>query len=207
MTKKNISYIIVGIVAILLILFLIEIFQTSSSTTLSVPTDITEPTVTKNDATYGPVNATTTIVHFGYVGCEHCEDIQGILRKIADDTEGVKIVWKDYPNTSLAPDSLSAAIANRCAQEQDAFWEFQPFLFSNTHRLNDEFYLAVANDLELKERKFENCLNKARAGNLVQASINEGNALSVTATPTIFINGERFTGAMTEFNLRSLITE
>lgn len=203
--KRTVGYVILGILAILILIFFVDLIRGKSHVEFTIDEQITEPLIGKHDAIYGNDNAETTVVHFGYVGCRNCADMQAALREIVDENASVRLVWKDYPNTSLAPDSLSAAVANRCAQEQDAFWEFQPFLFGNTERLSEDFYVSVASDLEMNERKFTKCLEKGRGGELVQASIEEGNVLSITATPTLFINGERYTGAMTPLEMRNLI--
>lgn len=205
--RKNVGYVILAIVAVLILIFFIDLVRGNKHVEFTVDEEINEPVVGKHDAVYGNENGSVTIVQFGYVGCRNCADMQAALREIADGNDAVRLVWKDYPNTSLAPDSLSAAVAGRCAQEQGAFWEFQPYLFGNADRLGEDFYLSLADDLDLKGRKFKKCLEKGRGGELVQASIEEGNALSITAAPTLFVNGERYTGGMTPYQLQNLIPE
>lgn len=207
MKRKTAVYIIVAIIALLLIAFFIDLVTNRDRSQIVENETLIAPEVTSDDTRLGPADARITVVHYGYIGCESCEDTQSMLREIAEEEMDVQLVWRDYPNTSLAPNSLSAAIAARCAQEQNAFWQYQPFLFGNNERLSTEFYFAVAEDLDLNIRKFERCLETGRGAELVELSMQQGNALGITAVPTIFIGAERYTGQMTEQELRNLIEE
>ena len=207
MRKNVVKYIIAGILLIIVIFFVANLLSSQKNSELTEVTQITTPIISHDDAVYGSEDAKNTIVLFGYIGCENCEVLTSNILAFIDDTEegSVQLVWKDYPNTSLAPHALSAALAARCAQEQGAFWEYQEYLRLNTNILNEELYVQIAKELDLKERKFTRCMNTNKTAEIVQSNISEGDQLKITAAPTLFINGERYTGAMNINEIRTLL--
>lgn len=168
--------------------------------------DLTEPTITIADPVQGPDTAAVTIVNFGDYQCESCADLENDLAELMDEFEGnIRLVWKDMPNTESHPEALNAAIAARCAEKQDKFFEYHAYLFANQTQLSPELYTAVAQQLGLKERSFAKCYENQDTLAFVQKSYEEGLALDLTATPTLFVNGERITGAPNKDDLRSMI--
>lgn len=168
--------------------------------------ELTEPTVTIADPSIGPKEALVTIVNFGDYQCDSCQTLDEALTELRDDYQDeVRLVWKDMPNPSVHDEALNAAVAARCAGEQDKFFEYHAYLFANQESLNSELYPAIAEELGLKETKFKNCFEQQDTLPLVERSYEEGLALDVAATPTIFINGERYTGNITVLELRQAV--
>lgn len=168
--------------------------------------EATTPTVTIADPSVGSENAPVTIVNFGDYQCEGCRDLEQTLAGLLVDFPGkIRIVWKDMPNESKHPEAVNAAIAARCAGEQDKFWEFHDLLFANQNLISSDLYTTIATELELKERSFTKCIENKETAPLVQRSYEEGIALQLAATPTIFINGERYTGATDIATLKAII--
>lgn len=173
----------------------------------STPTETrTEPSVSVIDPIRGLSTAQITIVDFGDFSCEACEEmdtaISQLLLLYPDD---VRVVWKDAPNESLHPESMGAAIAARCADEQEMFWPYHDELFLRQTNLNNETYLTIAEDLELDNEEFTKCVENQDPLPRVEKSIEEAQELNLTATPTIFIGSQRFVGAVSFDDLRELI--
>jgi len=183
--------------------------KTQESTTSTTETlTLDQPTVTVINPTRGPDNATVTIVEFGDFQCEACRDISASLDALRREfPKDVRLVWKDFPNESLHSEATPSAIAARCAGEQGAFWTYQDLLFSQMNLLGSSTYTAIANALELNMDSFNRCLSNRSPLPRIQRDFEEGLALSITATPTIFINGARFVGALSMDELRGLIQE
>ncbi len=154
----------------------------------------------------GNESAAITIVEFGDYQCEACRDLSASLdtirREFPDD---VRLVWKDLPNDSLHTEAVPSAIAARCAQEQGAFWTYQELLFTQMNLLGSSTYTAIAQALELNLDRFNRCVSSRAPLPKIQRDYEEALALSLTATPTIFINGERYVGAISTNELRSII--
>lgn len=166
----------------------------------------TEPSVSVIDPIRGLTTAQITIVEFGDFSCEACEEMDTTLSQLLllypDD---VRVVWKDAPNESLHPESVTAAIAARCADNQNLFWPYHDELFLRQANLNTETYLAIAEDLELDTDDFTKCTDSQDPLPRVEKSMEEVRELNLTATPTIFIGSERFVGAMTLPDLQNLV--
>ena len=102
-------------------------------------------------------------------------------------------------------DSMNAANAAHCANDQGMFWQFHSTLYNNwagegTGWISSEQLNKFANTLELDMNEFSNCVSELKWKKLVNASHDDGVALGVTATPTFFVidqnkNVVKITGA------------
>lgn len=200
-----------GMIAILtlaLVIFVFFAFSLNASHRISfTDTDaLQSPTITVADPVLGDDSARVTIVNFGDYQCEGCARLDEALSSVAETFPGdIRLVWKDMPNDSVHAEALNAAIAARCADAQGKFWEYHAYLFANQSSLSTAFYPALAEELGLKTSAFARCLNDDTTRARVQKSYEEGVALSIAATPTIFLNGTRYTGSMTESAITAAI--
>lgn len=195
----------VGVIGAIVLIFFLFSLRVRNDVTFTDEAAITEPTVTFVDPTRGASNAKVTIVDFGDYQCDGCKQLEDKLASVlADFPNDVRVVWKDMPNETHA-EAMNAAIAARCAGEQDKFWEFHDALFANQAVLGSELYTAIATELELRDRAFASCLADADTKPLVERSYEEGLALQLTVTPTIYINGERYSGDVELSTLKAVV--
>ncbi len=172
----------------------------------NLPTDEdSELTIDDRDPIYGSNNPDVLIYHFGDFSNSSSAEVAESLKNIADSTDNVTIVWKDFPNTSLDPESWNASIAARCAQKQDAFWEFHDYLFVYPNQLSNELYGDIATELGLWQWSFNRCLSGEKTTDWVEDSYNQGMDLSLTAAPTLFINSQPYAGYMSQSDIESII--
>lgn len=198
--------ILASVIVIFIVLFFVFSLRVKDDITFTDEATLTEPTITIADPALGSATAPVTIVNFGDYQCEGCADLEMSLTALrAEYADALRIVWKDMPNTSQHPEALNAAVAAHCAGEQDKFWEYHSLLMMNQANLGPELYTEIASELGLKDRSFGRCLEDQSTLPLVQRGFDEGLALGITATPTIYINGERHTGAMSTTDIRRLI--
>jgi protein-disulfide isomerase len=156
-------------------------------------------------AARGEPDAPVTIVEYTDYQCPYClrHSTETMPRLISEmiETGRVRYVVKDFPLDSIHPEARSAAVAARCAGEQDAYWEMHDALFvaqgewSGLGAGAAEVYTALAADLGLDASAFGACLSSGRHDAVVQANQNEGIGLGVTGTPAFFINGYPISGA------------
>ncbi len=192
------------IVAITAVIFLFFIFSVRVGNNISFTdqTTATEPMITIADPSVGPATAAVTIVNYGDYGCPTCALLDNTLQDLsATYKDQLRIVWKDMPNTSAHPEAMNAAIAARCAGKQNKFWEYHNMLMQNQNSLGSDLYQQIATDLKLKESSFTRCLTSQETLPLVERSFEEGASLKVAATPTLWINGERYSGNFTSADL------
>lgn len=164
--------------------------------------------VAPDDPVLGAANAPVTVVEFSDFQCPFCQRVMPTLKKVREAYgDRVRIVWKDFPLTSIHPQAFKAAEAGQCAREQGKFWEYHDRLFTNQQALQPEFLKKYAADTGLDAAKFNACLDTAKYAERVQEQMGVGNSLGVSSTPSIFINGRLLSGAQPYETFTAVIDE
>jgi len=150
-----------------------------------------------DDPGIGPEDAAITIVEFSDYQCPYCQrwhaDVfSNLLEEYPDQ---VRIVYRDFPLTSIHPEAVPAAEAANCAFEQGSFWEYHEKLFSGELELGQDTYLQYASNLGLDVDSFKECVETERYADEVQADFQYAANLGVQSTPTFFLNGIPIVGA------------
>ena len=164
--------------------------------------------IAADDASVGPANAAVTIIEFSDFQCPFCQRVMPTLKQVREKYgDKVRIVWKDFPLTSIHPQAFKAAEAGNCAREQGKFWEYHDKLFTNQQALQPEFLKKYAADAGLDAAKFGACLDTAKYSDHVQEQMGIGTGLGVASTPSLFINGRLVAGALPYESFASIIDE
>jgi len=145
----------------------------------------------------GSDDAPITLVEFGDYQCLFCnkffhETEPSILKNYVE-TGKVKIIFKDF--TIIGPDSIGAAHATHCANDQGKFWEFHDELYNNWAGENNgwassENLVKFAQNIGLNEEEFKQCMSDGKYKKLVTASSNDARNLGITGTPAFFVIGQ-----------------
>lgn len=155
-----------------------------------------EVALADTDPSLGSASAPVTIVEFSDFQCPFCLRVAPTLKQLREAYgDRIRIVWKDFPLTSIHPQAFKAAEAAHCAREQGKFWEFHDVLFANQQALLVESLKQYAVDLGLDAAAFNTCLDTSKYNDRVQQHMGIGTGLGVNSTPTTFVNGRRVTGA------------
>lgn len=171
-----------------------------------------------DDPTLGNPDAPITLTIFGDFQCHFCRKLEleikpQIIEKYVK-TGKVKIVARDFP--FLDDNSVLAAEAADCALEQNKYWEFSEALHKGQDNgeimsITPDALKEVAENLNLKTDKFNECLNSDQYFDEVNKDFEDGKTLGITGTPTSFINKEIINGAepFSEFAkvIEALLTE
>jgi protein-disulfide isomerase len=80
-------------------------------------------------------------------------------------------------------------------------------MFANQQALDVAALKKSAADLGLDADKFATCLDAGKYTDKVRAGMQEGTALGVGSTPTVFINGRLLTGAQPYEAFRQIIDD
>ena len=154
---------------------------------LSVFTDNASPIL-------GNPNAPITMVEFGDYQCTFCskffhETENPIITNYVK-TGKVKILFKDY--IILGQDSMNAANAAHCANDQKSFWKYHSMLYNNwagedTGWADLAHLHEFANTLGLDMDVFSTCMSDLKWNELVNLSSIDGQKLGVSGTPTFFV--------------------
>jgi protein-disulfide isomerase len=197
-----------SILALIIFVFLIVKLFDRGGIEYTDEVEQTLPQLLNIDPMVGATGPQVVLVHYANFSCEQCESTAKMLRSIVEDyPEQVILVWKDFPNDSLNPESTPAASAARCAQKQHHFWNYHDLLLSHQNELGDALYEAIALELDLNMWRFNRCVRKDSELDRVLESAQDADNLNLTAAPTIYVNGISYTGDVSETELRSTINQ
>ncbi len=144
----------------------------------------------------GPADAPVTIVEFSDFECPFCSRVVPTLDKVsASYGDKVRIVFRQFPLSSIHPNAQKAAEASLCANEQDKFWAMHDSMFAAQKELSVDALKKKAGEIELDTDRFAECLDSSRYAQQVAQDLAAGQAAGVSGTPALFINGRFLNGA------------
>ena len=161
--------------------------------------------VREADHVRGSADATVTIVEYGDYECPCCAAAAPVLHRLVEESGGrVRLVFRNFPLADRHPYALTAALAAEAAGAQGAFWPMHDLLFRKQDRLSDGALRAYAESLGLDGDRVVGEPAQAFADR-VEADFAEGLAAGVEGTPTLFIDGVRYTGRLELGALRRVV--
>jgi protein-disulfide isomerase len=153
----------------------------------------------------GPANARITVVEFSDFECTFCSRAVAKVEKIlAAYPRDAKLVYKHYPLPTHRHARM-AAEASLAAQAQDKFWPMHDKLFANYNRLNDAMILQIAKEAGLDIARFQADMKSPKVKQALDKDIADGQEVEIAGTPTFFINGKRYNGALELSVLKPLL--
>ena len=150
-----------------------------------------------DDPINGPDNAAITIIEFSDFECPYCRQWhEQVYNRLFQTYSGqIRIVYRDFPLTSIHPNAFPAAEAANCAGEQGVYWAYHDQLFGQEFGLGKDAYQQYAEQLNLNMASFNACLDSGKYQAEIQADFEYAAQLGVRSTPTFFINGIALVGA------------
>jgi protein-disulfide isomerase len=150
---------------------------------------------------YGDPAAPVRVVEYGDFECPYCRKAAPVLRELVDASDGrVALVFRHFPLFTVHPFALTAALAAEAAG--DKFWPMHDQLFAHQARLTDADLARYAAEVGAGDVAGEPAQAFRPA---VQADYTSGVAAGVRGTPTLFLDGERYTGAPELRDLRAAV--
>lgn len=156
----------------------------------------------------GPKDAPVTIVEFSDFQCESCSQLSKTLHEIVVKY-GNKVRWiyRQYPLSQVHPLAEKAAEASLCAADQNHFWELHDLMFDTQNALKEEDLKAKAAQLKLDPGAFSSCLASGKYAGKIQQDQREAYSVAVSNSPSFFINGRYYTGAVPASEISKAIDE
>lgn len=148
----------------------------------------------------GPANAKIVVVEYGDFQCPSCRRLSEVLRGLYPNYPQVRFVFRDFPLTQIHAWAMTAATAGRCIYHKDpaAFWTYSDYIYDHQDRISAEnvwetvVQQGVAAGYD--EPTFKACMADPAMKTEIDKSTNEGVALKLANTPTVFVNGRRLVG-------------
>lgn len=172
--------------------------------------------------TRGNKNAKVIAVNYDDFQCPFCSRLHETLfpQLLKEYGDRVVFIYKDFPLSEIHPWATHAAADANClaAQNNDAYWDFADYVHANQREVNskeshpeqfaalDKMTLLQAQKHNVDLAKLQACI-KAQNHDAIKASMKEGGMLGVTATPTLFVNGQELDGAVPLGDLRAAFDE
>jgi len=139
-----------------------------------------------------------TIVEFSDLQCPHCKAAQPIIDKLVADTPGAELIFQPFP-LSGHDWASKAALTGECVAQQSpaAFWKYVQGIFDAQEQITaanaPQKLQEIAQSAGVNGAQAVACASTQPMAQRIQDSIDLGMALGVSGTPTVFINGRKFT--------------
>lgn len=139
------------------------------------------------------------ILEYADLQCPACKSMHPILKKIMDEYDGdVTFEFKHFPLTTIHLNSMAAAEASECANDQNKFFEFVDMAYERQEEFENgissgkakDVFKSIAIDLGL-DKSFNDCIDSGIKSSYVKLESSEANDLKLSGTPSIFINGQK----------------
>lgn len=169
----------------------------------------------------GNPQAKVTIVNFDDLECPFCARLHSeFFPDTLNRYKGlVKFIYVDYPLVSIHPWAMHAAVDANCLADQSgtAYWNYVDYVHTHgpeisggdnnlaraTDRL-DQLAEQDGNRSGLNAGTLKACVEK-QDDTKIREEMKAGDKLGVDATPTFFVNGERWSGILGEPQLWMMI--
>jgi protein-disulfide isomerase len=144
----------------------------------------------------GPATAKITLVEFSDFQCPFCvraiPHLEAALKAFPND---VRLVYKQFPLDQHSQAAL-ASRASLAAHAQGKFWPLHDKMYANSRAINRDSILAWAKEFGLDMPKFLAVLDSPDIQAAVHRDMADAARAGVNATPTIFINGQKYQGSL-----------
>lgn len=160
--------------------------------TLSIP-------VNDSDWYVGGKDASVVLVEYSDFQCPACGAYFPVVKGLEEAYgDKLKVVYRNYPLTTLHPNAQLAAQAAEAAGIQGKFFLMHDLLFGNQKTWSTEAdptgtFISYATSIGLDVEKFKTDLTSNAVVNEVRNDVNGGDASKVDSTPTFFLNGVQIT--------------
>jgi protein-disulfide isomerase len=196
----------IGAVAVLIVVAIIV-----ANSTLNADSDVKIPerTISSEGRTIGSPDAPVTMVEYADFQCPYCARAAATTTPQIEDeyvADGrVKIMY--HYMAFEGPESVLAAEAAECANDQGRFWDYYDTLYENQVQYSVEDLRGFAEDLGLDMATFNQCLDSGEHEQLVAAETQEALDDGINSTPTFVIGDQVVTGAQPIDVFRQVIEE
>ena len=162
-----------------------------------------------DDAVRGDKDAPVTIIEWSDFECPFCkranDDAIAQVKSQYVNSGKVKIVYRDFPLTSIHPNAQKAAEAAECADDQGKFWEMHDIIFARQPSLSLANLKNWAVELGLDAEEFNDCLDSGKHTNEVNKDAQDAQNVGGRGTPYFVVGNTPISGAQPFANFQAAI--
>lgn len=138
----------------------------------------------------GSDNAPVAVIEFADFQCPYCRSFHtetfAELKKKYIDTGRVRFISRDLP-LDFHGNAMNAALAARCAGDQNKYWELRDSLIVNSKDLARESITKYAHQAGLDMAAFTACMDSQKYKSKVENDRDEAGKLGLSGTPSFVI--------------------
>lgn len=144
----------------------------------------------------GSLDTAVTIIEFGDYQCPKCDqwfkNEKPTVTSNFIDTNKVKLYFVDF--AFLGEDSVKAAEATYCADDQERYWDYHAALYNNQGGIQSgwaspDALKQFASGIGLDREQFDSCLDSGKYSDRISYNTQIAISSGVEGTPTFFIVG------------------
>lgn len=173
------------------------------------PPTVVQIPVTDANPSKGPADAKVTLVEYTDFECPFCGRFATNLDQAlqAPELQGkIRVVVKQFP-LGFHANAEPAAQAALAAHAQGKFWEYHDLLWPNMRQLDRASLERYAEQVGLNMTQFRADLDSNKYQAQVRAEFAEGQRFGVQGTPTWFVNGRLYSGALPPDQIKAILIE
>jgi protein-disulfide isomerase len=145
-----------------------------------------------SDHILGSMLARATVIEYADFSCPSCLQAQGALKIISTQFDGqMRLVYRHFASHEQHPCAELAAEAVEAAGAQGKFWQMHDLLFKHQRHLSKDLLQTLAQQLDLDMARYHNDVQGHLYLQRVREHTADAHTLTLRATPTFFVNGER----------------
>lgn len=197
--KKNLQYLLWGVVAVALLGGIWWVAQSGES--VNEPISLGDPNegVYEDDHIKGNPDARVTFIEYGDFQCPACASMYPIVKEVAEKyPNDVRIIYRHMPLTAIHPFAQSAAQASEAAAKQGKFWEMHDMLYEKQREWSNpsqgvnpiNIFTQYADELGLNLDQFGEDFNSREVRNKVSRDAAAAREIGVRGTPSFVLNGQ-----------------
>jgi protein-disulfide isomerase len=163
-------------------------------TAISAPT--LDPRIGPQDHIQGFVGAKVSLLEYGDFECPYCQAAFPVINDVRHQM-GDKMVFafRHFPLASIHPHAIAAALAAEAAALVQRFWQMHYRLYKRPNRLTQPDLRRHAEAIGVDPDTVVWPATRL-VEDRVEADFNSGVRSGVRGTPTLFINGRPYDGAV-----------
>jgi protein-disulfide isomerase len=149
------------------------------------------------EKSYGAEDAPVVVVEYADFQCPYCKQFatgagQQLKEDYADQGQ-VRFVFRHF--AFIGDESIWAAEASECANEQARFWDYHDKLFEeqageNQGAFSRDNLKRFAAELGLDSAQFSECLDSGKYESQVRDEFGEAQRRGINSTPSILVKGQ-----------------
>lgn len=166
------------------------------------PTKLEPSLDIRRDHVLGDPEAELTLVEYGSYACRHCHAIHEVIEGLRNRFgERMRYVFRHLPVAGSGTATRAAELAEYAAQTTGRFWEVHEALMERGPSFAEGDFDQIAKDFDLPPRDATHEPVFAAAQSRVRDDVESARRSGARITPTLFINGHRYTGTWDESSL------